>query len=165
MEVEEEFIIFNGSLGVHDIVTIGQINVTNDKTTAWLEEPYEMVGPFNLDELTSDHKISFAECMVMSVEKWKKERKTLLQQAFIKQQKIQQEHFENIRRYNRQKHYNDKEHRELLSLPLEGDLKASQIKTAYRKISKKVHPDLGGSHEEFLQITLARDTLLKKFTL
>ncbi|WP_428739003.1 J domain-containing protein [Sulfurimonas sp.] len=163
--MEEEFIIFNGSLGVHDIVTIGEFKVENGKTTAWLEEPYEMVGPFNLDELISDSTISFAECMVMSVEKWKKERKTLLQQAFIKQQKIQQEHFENIRRYNQQRHYNDKEHRELLCLPLEGILEANQIKTAYRKLSKKVHPDLGGSHEKFIEITVARDTLLKKFSL
>ena len=163
--MEEEFIIFNASLAVHDIVTIGEIKVENGKTSAWLEEPYEMVGPFNLEELTSDNIISFAQCIVMSTEKWKKERRTLLQQAFAKQQKIQQEHFENIHQYNQQKHYNDKEYRELLCLPLEGVLEANQIKTAYRKVSKKVHPDLGGSHEEFLRLTSARDTLLKKLTL
>jgi hypothetical protein len=162
---EEEFVIFNPTLGVHDLVYLGEILTENDKTTAYLDEPYEMVGPFCLDQLLSKGQISFAECIVISTEKWKNERVSLLKKAYAKQQRLQEEHLKEIRRFNQQKHYNDKEDRKLLCLPLEGVLKVSQIKTAYRKVSKKVHPDLGGSHEEFLRLTLARDTLLKKFVL
>ncbi|WP_373070353.1 J domain-containing protein [Sulfurimonas sp.] len=160
--MDEEYIIFNLTLGVRDFVTIGEIDEHN--TNAWLEEPYDMVGPFSLDELYTNGQISFAACIVMSRERWKKERIFLQQEAFRKQQRAQQEHFENIRRYNRKKAQNDDiEHRELLCLPANGELKVSQIKAAYRKIIKKVHPDVGGSHEKFIQITEARDTLLEKW--
>lgn len=161
--MEEEFVIFNSALGVCDFVTIGETEPNCDLTIAWLEDPYEMVGPFSLDELRIQGKIDFAACIVMSVDKWKKERTTLLQQSFDKQQKIQEEHLKEIHRFNQQKQYNDRPYRELLCLPLEGTLEVAQIKTAYRKVSKKVHPDLGGTHEEFLQITSARDALLEKF--
>lgn len=161
--MEETFIIFNGNLGVHDFVTIGEMKTENGQTIAWLEEPYEMVGPFNLNELQINGEFSFAACIVMSQEKWKRERVSLQKEALKRQQKAQQEHYENIRRYNRKKQYLDdeKKHREILCLPIEGVLEAIEIKAAYRKLVKTQHPDVGGSHEKFIQITAARDALLK----
>ena len=35
----------------------------------------------------------------------------------------------------------------------------SEIKSAYRLLAKKYHPDIGGSHEKFLVIQLAWETL------
>ncbi|WP_304545608.1 J domain-containing protein [Sulfurimonas microaerophilic] len=162
--MEEEFIIWNGNLGVRDFVTIGEIKIRDDKTYAWLEEPYEMVGPFDLNELKTDGKICFAACIVISKEKWIEDGLLLRQEALDKQRKQQ----EDIDRFNKQKQvqakskqHKEKEFRELLCLPLEGVLETAQIKAAYRRISKKVHPDLGGDHEKFIQITIARDTLLE----
>jgi hypothetical protein len=162
---DEEFVIFNPTLGVHDRVTLGEVNMQNDKTTVWLDEPYEMVGPLYLDQLKTQGQINFAQCIVLTTKRWQQQRVSLLQEAYKRQRELHEEHLKDIHRFNREKHYNDKEHRELLCLPLEGELEATQIKAAYRKISKKVHPDLGGSHEEFIQITIARDSLLKKFSL
>ncbi|QOP41022.1 J domain-containing protein [Sulfurimonas marina] len=162
--MEERFIIFNGSLGVHDFVTIGEMKVENEKTIAWLEEPYEMVGPFDLNKLRTGEEFNFAACVVMSQQKWKKERIFLQKEALKRQQKAQQEHYEDIRRYNRKKQYlnDEKKHREVLCLPLEGVLEAVEIKAAYRRLIKTEHPDVGGSHEKFIEITAARDALLKK---
>ena len=44
---------------------------------------------------------------------------------------------------------------------LEIDEYATQedIKSAYRKLAKKFHPDLGGSHEKFLELQKAHDWL------
>jgi len=41
-------------------------------------------------------------------------------------------------------------------------LEVSQIKSAFRVIAKKTHPDVGGSHEKFIKITQARDALLRE---
>ncbi len=41
---DEEWIIWNSSIGIRDFVTIGNIN--QDQNIAWLEAPYQMVGPF-----------------------------------------------------------------------------------------------------------------------
>lgn len=69
---------------------------------------------------------------------------SLRQETYIKQRKIQEEI----------------EYRKLLCLPTEGVLEESQIKSAYRKAAKSEHTDIGGSHERFVKITIARDTLL-----
>jgi len=161
--MNEEYIIFNPTLGVRDFVLIGETETNSGKTNAWLDDPYDMVGPFDLNELEINGQISFAACIVMTTKKWQEDRIFLQQQAFKKQQKAQKEHFDNIRQFNKKNdQYTEIEHRRLLCLPIEGRLEASQIKTAYRKVIKKVHPDVGGSHEKFIEITEARDTLLKK---
>lgn len=160
---QSDFIIWNSQLGVRDFVTIGEIN--SDNKTAYLDEPYEMVGPFCLDTLCCSGQISFESCIVMSKNYWDKNRITLQAESIIKQRKLQEELYKEINQNNnRKKHQQtnkEKEHRELLCLPLVGLLEVSQIKTAYKKIVKKVHPDLGGSHEEFIQITNAKDSLLE----
>jgi TRAP-type C4-dicarboxylate transport system substrate-binding protein len=160
--IEEEYIIFNPTLGVRDFVCIDR--ECSDESDGWLEEPYEMVGPFNLDELQKMGSITFAQCMVISKAKWKQEQHRLQQEAHKRQQKAQQEHDEEIRRFNQKsKKNNQKEHRELLSLPLEGVLDSVQIKEAYRSICKRAHPDVGGEHEHFIRITQARDVLIEVF--
>lgn len=161
---EEEFVIFNPTLGVHDLVYLGEISTENDKTTAYLDEPYEMVGPFCLDQLLSKGQISFAECIVISTQKWKNERVSLLKKASEKQQKLQEEHLKEIRRFNQEKQNNEQKYRELLCLPLQGSLEVSQIKNAFRRMCKTAHPDVGGSEAEFIEITIARDVLLENLS-
>jgi hypothetical protein len=165
--LEVDFIIWNSNYGVGDFVTIGRVD--NSKN-AWLDDPYEMVGPFSLEELLETGQISFAACVVISQEKWKEEQSVLRQESLKKQCWSQQQFHEEINKHNksrRQYHTNleqvsQKEHRELLCLPIEGVLKVSQIKAAYRTIVKKVHPDVGGTQEKFIKITQARDALLEK---
>ena len=167
--LNEDFIIWNSSYGVRDIVYIGELETTINTTKAWLEEPYEMVGPFCLEELCSVGKISFAACIVMTKQKWEKEKNFLYKESLQKQHQAQIDFNEEIRKYNQKRanyHNNieqnsEIEHRQLLSLPTTGVLKVSEIKIAYRKIVKKAHPDVGGSHELFIKITDARDSLLE----
>ena len=40
-------------------------------------------------------------------------------------------------------------------------LEEAQIKTAYRRLAKEAHPDVGGSQEKFVQITEAYNALLE----
>lgn len=170
--LDEEFIIWNADLGMRDFVSIGKIDEDKDITVAWLEEPYEMVGPFSLDELLITGRITFAACIVMSGKKWEENQATLRRESFRRQRKTQREFYENVNRYNQRKEnqnqknkiFSEKNYRELLSLPLSGLLKENQIKSAYRIVVKKVHPDVGGSHEEFIQVTEARDILLSKIS-
>ncbi|MCD4759143.1 MAG: J domain-containing protein [Arcobacteraceae bacterium] len=164
--LEVDFIIWNSNYGVRDFVTIGRVD---DSKNAWLDDPYEMVGPFSLDELLETGQISFATCVVMSDKKWQEKQSSLRQESLKRQYKAQQQFQEEINRHNKSRrtyHTNleqtsQKEHRELLCLPIEGVLEVSQIKAAYRLIVKKVHPDMGGTHEQFIKITQARDALLE----
>lgn len=163
-EIEDvEWIIWNSSIGIRDFVTIGRIDT--DENAAWLESPYQMVGPFSIEELTAYGQISFAECVVMSKQKWQDEREALLTISMMRRRKAQQEFFEELEKHNRRKQYNHTHelevYRTLLSLPLIGTLEISQIKSAYRKAAKKAHPDAGGTQEMFLQIKDAHDVLLE----
>jgi hypothetical protein len=55
----------------------------------------------------------------------------------------------------------ESEHRIFLNLPDDGDLTASQINAAFRQLAKTSHPDAGGSNENYIRLTEARDALLK----
>lgn len=163
--LEEDFIIYNNKLGVRDFVSIGKIETYSNISSAWLESPYEMVGPFSLDELIITGKISFEQCVVMSEAKWEEEQILLQKEAFLNQRRRQEEFQDEIYKHNKKRANvlfgNEKEHRQILCLPIEGNLEENQIKTAYKIVVKKVHPDVGGSHEKFIQVTKAKDTLLE----
>ncbi|HZF70549.1 J domain-containing protein [Sulfuricurvum sp.] len=160
---DEEWIIWNGSIGIRDFVTIGRIDT--DESVAWLEAPYDMVGPFSLDELTTNGLIHFAACVVMSKQRWQDDREELRQISMERRRQAQQEMFDKLERNNRRKinamQSAQREYRTLLELPEGGTLEMSQIKTAYRRAAKKAHPDAGGSQELFIRIKEACDALLE----
>lgn len=160
---DEEWIIWNTALGLRDFVMIGEIDAHQRK--AWLDAPYQMVGPFSLDELCTNGLISFAQCVVMSKQRWQDERESLLEESRKKRRKAQQEFFEELEKNNKQKRDSfpqaQAEYRSLLNLPNEGMLEISQIKSAYRKAAKKAHPDAGGTQEMFIRIKEACDALLE----
>lgn len=166
--LEDDFVIWNSALGINAFATIGEIDTKNKQ--AWLDDPYDMVGPFSVKELIENGQISFAACVVMTKEKWVKDQAFLQEQSFHDQRKAQKEFAEDVRRHrekranyhNNLESSNEETHRKLLCLPLVGCLEVAQIKTAYRKIVKTAHPDVGGSHEKFIKITEARDYLLQK---
>ena len=165
---EERWVIWNGTLGILDTVTIGEMESGPEGTQAWLEEPYDMVGPFSFDELEANGQIEFAACVVMSRQRWQEDQVELRRAAHKNRREFQQRQYEEFARYQQRRNQrtnpiarsNDKPHRELLNLPLEGELQSAQIKAAYRKLAQKAHPDVGGSHEQFVLITEARDVLL-----
>lgn len=169
---QEEWVIWNGSLGILAMVTIGRIEDSTDGTTkksAWLDRPYDMVGPFDFDELQTNGRINFAACMVMSRQRWQEDQVQLRQEAYeirrATQERINREYghfFEGGGgQQSYQKPFDEKAYRATLNLPVEGELEPSQIKTAFRRRAQKVHPDVGGTHEQFIEITEARDALLE----
>lgn len=167
---EELWVIWNGSLGIVDTVAIGLVKAGARGRDAWLEEPYDMVGPFNLDELETNGWIGFAACTVMSRQKWQDDQVALRRESLKLRREAQQRVYESEARHNRNRfsHPNydprrsDRRHREALDLPLDGVLEVSQIKTAFRRLAQKTHPDVGGSHEQFIRITEARNALLER---
>ena len=169
---EEHWVIWNGSLGVVDTVTIGEIKMDANGRNAWLEEPYDMVGPFCLNELEKSGLIHFAACIVMSRQRWQQDQVQLRQEGLRKRRETQQRRFEENARFHqhrrksnaRVERANEKQYRESLNLPIQGALKKAEIKAAYRRIAQKSHPDMGGSHEQFVFITKARDALLAVFS-
>jgi len=164
----EEWVIWNGSHGLVTTVTLGRVENGACGRTAWLDAPFDMVGPFNLDELEAQGRITFAACTVMSRRRWKEDQAKLRRESTEKRRAAQERMSEEFARFfgsrganrGKRKPFNEREHRETLDLPLDGKLEVSQIKTAYRRLAQKVHPDVGGSHEEFILITEARDALL-----
>jgi hypothetical protein len=166
---EEQWIIWNSSLGIRDFVTVGRVETSSDSRHAWLEEPYDMVGPFSLDELETNGRIRFAACTVMSRQRWRDDQAELRRESFEKRRKAQEQLFEELARSNKRKRqhpgplqqFSEQEHRELLELPIDGALEPSQVKAAYRRLAKQAHPDVGGSHEQFVRITEARNALLE----
>jgi len=55
----------------------------------------------------------------------------------------------------------DEYYRQILGLPLGRRLFGPEIRDAYKRAAKKVHPDIGGSERAFLELSAARDALLK----
>lgn len=168
---EEQFVIWNGSFGVADTVTIGRVELNNDSKEAWLEEPYGMVGPFSFDTLYGEGVISFAKCIVMTKAKWREEQDRLREESLEKRAKAQREMFEELNRANARRQrgmgmggIDERAMRELLCLPMDGHLEVTQIKAAYKKVAKTAHPDVGGSHEVFVEIAQARDTLVELYS-
>jgi len=165
---DEHWVIWNSAYGIVDTVALGRVERGQNTTNAWLGEPYDMVGPFSLNELEVNGQINFAACTVMSRQRWKMDQVKLRQESLNKRHEAQRLFEERIRedsykrmRSSRFMSLSEKECRALLNLPVSGVLKSSQIKTAYRKLVKKTHPDVGGSQEEFVQMTQARDVLLE----
>jgi len=169
-EEEEQWVIWNGSFGILDTVTIGQVEFDAGVRSAWLDEPYDMVGPFDLDELEDSGRISFAACIVMSRQRWQMDQVELRRESIKLRREAQQRLFEEQARYNERRMggsspiqlIDDKQHRELLDLPVDGELEVSQIKAAFRRLAQKSHPDMGGSHEQFVRITEAKNALLAR---
>lgn len=169
-EEEEHWVIWNGSYGVVDKVTIGRIEADSRGRSAWLEESCDMVGPFNLDELEANGWINFEACTVMSRQKWQDDQAELRRESLKLRREAQEKLFECQAQHNQGRfqhsspdsRLSDRRHREALNLPLDGVLEASQIKTAFRRLAQKRHPDIGGSHEQFILITEARNALLER---
>ena len=54
----------------------------------------------------------------------------------------------------------DERYRQMLGLPLEGRLVATEIHQAFRRSAKRMHPDTGGDAHAFLALSTARDALM-----
>jgi hypothetical protein len=56
----------------------------------------------------------------------------------------------------------EEHYRRLLGLPLDRKLFAPEINQAYKRAAKSAHPDAGGSEQKFLELSKARDALMKR---
>lgn len=153
MTEKEEWVVWNGSLGILDTVTIGHIEESDGGRSAFLAPPYGVVGPFSLDELEAQGRIAFGACLVMSRQKWREDQDDLRLEAREKRRAaLFKLDFDD-----------DQEYREVLNLPMEGALKTAEINAAFRRAAKTAHPDAGGSDEDYRCITEARDALLAQY--
>ena len=154
MTGEAEWVVWNGSLGVLDTAAIGLTMDGADGRSAFLAPPYDVVGPFSLDDLKTNGRIAFGECIVMSRLRWREDQTELRMEAREKR-----------RAYHARLDFDDDEaeHREVLELPAQGRLESPQINAAFRRLAKTAHPDAGGSNEHYRRICEARDALLGLF--
>ncbi|WP_137042945.1 J domain-containing protein [Pseudolabrys sp. FHR47] len=156
MTDKEQWVIWNGSIGILDMATVGHVDDGAGGRRAFLAPPYEVVGPFNLDELERLGRIAFGGCLVMSRARWQADQVDLRREAQEKRRAFSflfERDFDN----------DNKEHREVLNLPMAGVLKPSEINAAFRQLAKAAHPDAGGSDEHYRRIAEARDALLEQF--
>ncbi|WP_395665585.1 J domain-containing protein [Methylocella sp.] len=147
------WIVWNGSLGVLAEAAIGRVETIGAGRRAFLAEPYDVVGPFSLDELESRGRVAFGACLVMSRERWR-----------LDQVELRLEGMRARRAFSVKVEFNDESrgHRAALGLPSTGALKPSEITTAFRRLAKTAHPDAGGSNERYRRIAEARDALLAR---
>jgi len=165
----QPWVIWNGAAAILVMASIGRVEAAAGGRRAWLEQPFDMVGPFSLDELETVGRIAFAACIVMSRQRWQEDQRALRSDAYARRRAAQQRLHEESARFNghRPRHRSngqpadEAQYRETLRLPPAGKLEALQIKTAFRRLAQKLHPDVGGSHEQFLRITAARNALLE----
>ena len=121
--------------------------------SAFLAAPYDVVGPFSLDELEtqgryrlwtmSRHVAAGDGRRIRSIcasKRGKKRRAFLFALNFD----------------------DDREYREVLSLPMEGALEPRN-QGRVSTVAKTAHPDAGGSGEHYRRIAEARDALLIQF--
>jgi hypothetical protein len=153
MSDKHEWVVWNGSLGVLDLAATGRVEQDASGRNAWLAAPYDIVGPFSLDELENLGRIAFGACLVMSRRKWQEDQDELRIEALKKRRAF-------ARRFSEPD--DDSGHRALLELPLEGELTTTQINAAFRRLAKSAHPDAGGRHDDYCRLTEARDALLER---
>lgn len=167
-----QWVVWNSSAGIVLTVEIDRVEVHAGGRHAWLARPFEMVGPFSLDELEAHGKVAFAACIVMSRQYWQAEQTALRRASHRERRAAQERLFESFARFNpgagarrhgQRQEVNEQIHREILNLPAQGELKQSQVKAAFRRLAQKAHPDVGGSHDLFIRITAARDALLDRW--
>ena len=165
---EEEWVIWNGSSGLVTMVKIGRVEVGAGGRTAWLDEPFDMVGPFSLDELDTHGQIAFAACIVMSHQRWQDYQVELRRESLKIRRAAEEQINERFTQISgahsyqdNRKPFDDHQHRETLNLPIDGKLEPLQINAAFRRLAQKAHPDVGGSNEQFVRITEARNALLE----
>jgi hypothetical protein len=53
-------------------------------------------------------------------------------------------------------------YRQILGLPLGCHLSGAEIRQAYKRAAKTAHPDAGGTAQEFLKLSEAREALIKE---
>ena len=56
----------------------------------------------------------------------------------------------------------EEHYRRLLGLPLGRRLFGPEINQAYKRAAKTAHPDAGGNEREFLELSKARDALMRR---
>jgi hypothetical protein len=149
----QEWVVWNGSLGVLDMAALGRVDHRETGREAWLSPPYDMVGPFSLDELEAQGRVAFGACLILSRRKWQEDQVQLRMEAF-EQRRAFAARFAPFDE-------GDEEHREALELPLDGELTAQEINAAFRRLAKKAHPDAGGDPAAYIRLTEARDVLLE----
>jgi len=173
---DQQWVIWNGLLGALDTVLIGKIEVGEDGARmAHLRAPYEMAGPFSLDELETRGFVHFAACVIMSRQYWREFQAELRRDAQAKRRKFAERNGFNQGRSSgegnehRRKRWGsrgelslvrERQFRRLLGLPQDLSPSRFAINSAFRRLAKSAHPDAGGSHEAFLRLTEARDALL-----
>jgi hypothetical protein len=148
-----DWVVWNGSLGVLDMAALGRIEHGESGRSAWLAAPYDMVGPFSLDELQRQGRIAFGACLVLSRERWKLDQTELRLHAREQRRAL-------LRRLERGAE--DDDHRAVLELSSEDELTTAEINAAFRRRAKTAHPDAGGDHETYIRLTEARDALLAR---
>lgn len=166
---KEEWVIWNDSYGIVTMATISRVEVGAGGRTAWLDEPYDIGGPFSLDELETHGRIAFAACILMSRQRWQDDQVELRRESLEKRRAAQERMNDEFARVfgghsgyqENRKPFDELQHREALNLPIDGRLEPSQIRAAFRQLAQKVHPDVGGSNEQFIRIMKARNTLLE----
>ncbi len=154
MTDKEEWVVWNGSLGILDTAMIGHVEDGEGGRSAFLAPPYGVVGPFSLDELETRGRIAFGECLVMSRGRWQEDQVGLRLEAQEKRRALL---------FRPDVDNDDRVQREVLNLPMEGALEPSQINAAFRRLAKIAHPDAGGSNDHYRRIAAARDALLEQF--
>lgn len=153
MTQKEEWVVWNGSLGILDMATIGRIEDDGGGRYAYLAPPYGVVGPFSLDELETRGRIAFGECLVMSRQRWREDQVELRLEAREKRRAFL---------FRRDFEEDEQELRRVLELPMEGALEPAEVNAAFRRLAKTAHPDAGGSDEQYRRIAEARDALLER---
>lgn len=169
---EEEWVIWNAGLGLVATGVLGRVEAASGGRQAWMDEPFEMLGPFDLDALERHGCIAFAACIVMSRQRWRDEQVALRRESLRLRQAAQQRLHEEFSHFSGRRagssdgksglrpSLDERPHRAALNLPASGKLERRQVNAAFRRLAQKAHPDVGGSHEQFVRIAKAREVLL-----
>ncbi|MGJ4891255.1 J domain-containing protein [Bradyrhizobium sp. HKCCYLS3077] len=151
MTLSAEWVIWNGTMGIVDTVRLAPVVDEADGRLARLAPPYDVVGPFSLDELETHGRIAFGACLVMSQQRWREDQDTLRREARAARRTL----LDQLSRDDE-----DDAFRTILGLPPQGRLAASDINAAFRRLAKSAHPDAGGSNDMYRRISEAREALL-----
>ena len=154
---DERFPILKQWTGELDYVKIAEIRNENyGGRSGRLVEPFaSRMGWFDYDRLLRKGRAEGQGFTIYTLEFWNSNGKAEIE-------KYKKLHGRKADRFRFANNPHETAYRQRLGLPEFGNLRKSDIEQAFKKAAKRIHPDVGGSDNEFKLLSSAREALLKR---
>jgi hypothetical protein len=154
---DEEYPVLTQFRASLDYAKIAEVRNDKHGRSGRLAEPFgSRMGWFSYDDLLKKGRAESQGITVYTANYWKSNRDAEIERCV-------KEWYPKKGLFQSATDSKEAEHRRLLALPSAGPLLKSEILQAFKIAARRVHPDAGGSDEEFKQLAAAKDALTERW--